>query len=272
MASCKRNCKYRTAKDTVAKDGQGCAYIQVTGRSRLAAIYEQLGVDHMTPEAEELLRPENCPFYKKGKRVSRERQGVPLMPRFAPSVDYVERWHGGEDPEGAEVPEGEVVAKPRRGRPCTVDHERALELYRQGLSDKKIADALGEVSDSAVRAWRLRNGLKANVPPIGGKARIRADGTSPIRRCAPPSPRGGSNEEAEVPEGEVMRKGEESVKRYRNGDRCPCCGQVIQGKDEHWLWLFSFAAAQLGLPEIETTDGGEEERAVEDAGPYRRAQ
>lgn len=33
------------------------------------------------------------------------------------------------------------------------------------------------------------------------------------------------------------------TKRYKNGDRCPCCGQVIEGKSEEWLELFSLTAA-----------------------------
>lgn len=26
---------------------------------------------------------------------------------------------------------------------------------------------------------------------------------------------------------------------YKNGDRCPCCGQVIEGRNEDWLMDFS---------------------------------
>lgn len=48
---------------------QGCAYIQITGRSRLKEAYRRLGVNHPTEEVREALRPENCTHYRKGKRL-----------------------------------------------------------------------------------------------------------------------------------------------------------------------------------------------------------
>lgn len=35
---------------------------------------------------------------------------------------------------------------------------------------------------------------------------------------------------------------------YRNGDRCPCCGQELKDKSEDWLFLFSCTVNALGLP------------------------
>ena len=46
------------------------------------------------------------------------------------------------------------------------------------------------------------------------------------------------------------------MKQYKNGDRCPCCGRLIQGKDEDWLELFSSTMFFLGLSGSEET--GEE--------------
>ena len=40
---------------------------------------------------------------------------------------------------------------------------------------------------------------------------------------------------------------------YRNGDRCPCCGTVIQDKSREWLLEFSATVYALGFRE---DDGG----------------
>ena len=37
------------------------------------------------------------------------------------------------------------------------------------------------------------------------------------------------------------------IRRYKNGDTCPCCGQVIQGKTEDELLKFSVLAAAIGF-------------------------
>lgn len=34
---------------------------------------------------------------------------------------------------------------------------------------------------------------------------------------------------------------------YLNGDRCPCCGQEIEGKSREWLRLFGRLCEALGL-------------------------
>lgn len=34
---------------------------------------------------------------------------------------------------------------------------------------------------------------------------------------------------------------------YKNGDRCPCCGRVIEGKDSDWLQLFSMTVEWMGV-------------------------
>ena len=45
---------------------------------------------------------------------------------------------------------------------------------------------------------------------------------------------------------------------YKNGDRCPCCGQVLEGKSEDWLALFSLTVAVLEIPDPyrDNADGG----------------
>ena len=42
-----------------------------------------------------------------------------------------------------------------------VDHDKRLELYRQGLTDREIAERLN-YSRSTIRGWRERNGLPMN--------------------------------------------------------------------------------------------------------------
>ena len=37
------------------------------------------------------------------------------------------------------------------------------------------------------------------------------------------------------------------IKRYRNGDTCPCCGQVIRGMTPEQLDVFSVRAAAIGF-------------------------
>ena len=38
------------------------------------------------------------------------------------------------------------------------------------------------------------------------------------------------------------------MKLYQNGDRCPCCGTVLDGKSRAWLREFSRLVDELGLP------------------------
>lgn len=39
------------------------------------------------------------------------------------------------------------------------------------------------------------------------------------------------------------------MKLYQNGDRCPCCGTVLDGKSRAWLLEFSQLVSDLGLPD-----------------------
>ena len=46
------------------------------------------------------------------------------------------------------------------------------------------------------------------------------------------------------------------MKIYKNGDRCPCCGQLIEGKSEEWLNDFSMLVLLLGLPDVCSGESG----------------
>jgi len=37
------------------------------------------------------------------------------------------------------------------------------------------------------------------------------------------------------------------IKRYQNGETCPCCGQVLEGKTREELDRFSVLAAAVGF-------------------------
>ena len=44
------------------------------------------------------------------------------------------------------------------------------------------------------------------------------------------------------------------MKQYKNGDRCPCCGELIEGKADDWLELFSSTIYFMGLSEPDPVD------------------
>lgn len=57
---------------------------------------------------------------------------------------------------------------------------------------------------------------------------------------------------------------------YRNGDRCPCCGTVLQDKSREWLLEFSALCHTLGLEPREDRPVEIPERARH--GPQRTAE
>lgn len=103
----------------------------LTGKSRLRAIYELLDVHSLTPEVKELLEPRNCPFFAKGDRL--------LTPRVDLDISY---------------------PSPNRKKRQPIEHEKALRLYEQGMTDNQISRQLG-VREYTVFNWRHRNGLPA---------------------------------------------------------------------------------------------------------------
>ncbi len=61
---CRRACKYRCGYGLWPN---GCDYLGITGKSRLKAVYERLGVERLNAKRlakEPLLRPENCPVFE----------------------------------------------------------------------------------------------------------------------------------------------------------------------------------------------------------------
>jgi len=49
------------------------------------------------------------------------------------------------------------------------------------------------------------------------------------------------------------------MRLYKNGDRCPCCGQRIEGKPDDWLLLFSQTVDMLRIPPWEAQALSDEE-------------
>lgn len=44
------------------------------------------------------------------------------------------------------------------------------------------------------------------------------------------------------------------MKKYQNGDLCPCCGQPLEGLSDECLDLFSKICALTGLSDLEEDD------------------
>ena len=66
-----KSCMFR-ASDGGGSGGGNCAYIQITGKSRLKEVYKRLDVDRLTDEVREALRPENCLCFREGGRAEIE--------------------------------------------------------------------------------------------------------------------------------------------------------------------------------------------------------
>lgn len=114
-----------------------CDYLRHTGRSRLKQVYEELGVDRLTPAVKKRLSGRNCKFFEPGAK-----QRLPMEPVLLP----------GTRPKRRE-------SKPVKYRRRTVyDWDLAAELTAQGKTVPEIAKALG-CKEHNVHNWRSREGL-----------------------------------------------------------------------------------------------------------------
>lgn len=178
------SCAWRGEHHTGDPRRPGCAYIQITGHSRLKAVYESLGVDHMTKEARAAMEPENCLVYRRGtKRVlpdvgivlegsAKKKDKAKSRERETPSVTAsrgiggdTSPGGGGKGAAGGGKRRGESVSK--KPRACKWDKEAAMELWKQGLNDPEIGAKLG-VSSSTIQYWRKELHL---MPNNGGATR-----------------------------------------------------------------------------------------------------
>lgn len=131
---CHRKCVYRT-------ETLGCNYSVMNDKTRLAQVYKMLGVTRLTPEAKELMRPRNCPFFEKGKRRK--------LPRNAIKLDGSQPW--------------------KNNRRLSFNEAAARAMYEQGANDRQIADAVG-TSSRTICMWRQRRGLPSPYWKDHGKA------------------------------------------------------------------------------------------------------
>lgn len=169
---CKRGCLYSHTAWSWACDAHGCAYLDLTGHSRVKAVYMQLGVKEMTPEARELLKPENCPCFvpAPGKK-KREPKAPPQPKRFDEAEFRALHAQGLMDKEiAARLGVGThsvydwrkklgLLANFRRD--YVYDWDKARELYDAGATDAEIMRALN-CSRTSVQDWRKREGLITN--------------------------------------------------------------------------------------------------------------
>ena len=145
-------CRFRGLDSTDNRSyTNGCDYMSMTGNSRLKGVYQMLGVKRLTKEAQELLRPENCPFFEKGKRG--QVRALDMLSR--------RRLEEGQAPAPAAKGAGNAKRKKRRRK---IDTDFAMRLYRSGMLDREIAAQIG-VSANAVNSWRKGEGLPSNAPP-----------------------------------------------------------------------------------------------------------
>ena len=138
--SCKRRCIYATPESARGALGHGCNYIVITGQSRIKAVYDILGVDSMTREAEEMLE-NNCPCFNSGKR----RPAGPAMTQLVFKDENSQNYTG------------DTIDDRRK-----FDQRTALALWRKGLTDAKIGEQLG-VSKTAILHWRHKYGLQTRI-------------------------------------------------------------------------------------------------------------
>lgn len=120
---CHRKCVYRT-------ETLGCNYSVLNDKTRLAQVYKMLGVTRLTPEAVEMMRPRNCPFFEKGKRRKLPVTHITLSGSQVRTIN----------------------------RRLSFNEAAARELYRAGANDHEIAEAMN-VNARTIAAWRKRNGL-----------------------------------------------------------------------------------------------------------------
>lgn len=193
------SCTWRSYMPATVGGRAICAYLQITGHSRLKDVYKRLGVDHMTDAVREAMRPENCRMYRKGK-VQRLPEVDMLLPGSSPrkreagetpSVTASRGIGGDTSPRGGGKSGGEGGPLPspgatpsvsyadsstgggakgdsstrgggkRGGSKPKVNEARALQLYRQGKNDVEIGRELG-MCETTVGAWRRRMGLAVN--------------------------------------------------------------------------------------------------------------
>lgn len=167
---CKRNCVYRAGYINGSSDGT-CEYSRHRGSSRTktimllvarrrlreqgtdpegmtdSAVLLAAGMTMQDEEVDRLLRGENCPLYRPGDREPLRSQLPGPAAKSEEPAQTTGRYRKREVKK--------VYIPP-------ANHEKLLELYRQNMSDREIANELG-IHYYKVTNWRKHNGLPGNV-------------------------------------------------------------------------------------------------------------
>lgn len=161
-------CVYQGKLHTGDRARPSCAYLLLTGHSRVKAAYKRLHVTEMTDEVREALKPANCRQFKKGDPMRDDKEHrvavISSDPERALATELRIRAKAAQKKEAERE---RILQKQKRSytkpeRPPTVDPKKARELYDQGMTDGQIAQALG-IGKGSVWYWRKMNGLKPVV-------------------------------------------------------------------------------------------------------------
>ena len=180
MRQCKK-CIYRNNSDAWGLDMGCCNYITKTGKSRVAAVYKQLGVNKLTKRAIEMLNndcpcfcdtppePKPRPVYVPGGKQRR------IPPEKIPKFMALYNQHLNDVKLGAAMGVCEMTARNWRhslGLPShflnRIDWKKARQMYDSGATDRQIREVIG-CSKSTLANWRRDNGLPANREDRHGK-------------------------------------------------------------------------------------------------------
>lgn len=136
-----------------------CKYLALTGCSRLKVVYKRLGVDHVTDEVREAMRPEHCTVFVPGPPIRDDE-----VRRFAVISSDPERARRAEEIRRKSQERERILRKSKKGKELKPrsewDRGEARKLWEEGCSDGEIARRLG-TSSSAVWYWRKNEGLPA---------------------------------------------------------------------------------------------------------------
>ena len=170
MSNCQGRCltcAYRGEIRTGDVERTSCAYILITGHSRLKEAYRRLGVKELTKEVREALEPANCRCYRKGTPMRDDSQTrVPLVSSDPVRAKATEARVRANAARKKEEERERILKKEKRSytkpdKPPTVDPVKGRVLYDQGKTDRQIAEVLG-IGPGSVWYWRKMNGL----PPV----------------------------------------------------------------------------------------------------------
>lgn len=161
------SCAFRGEHRTGDPRRPGCAYILITGHSRLKEAYRRLGVKNLTDEVREALKPANCRCFRKGTQMRDDNEHrITVISSDQERALATELRIRANAAKKKEAERERILQKQKRSytkpdKPPTVDPVRGRELYEQGMSDRQIAEALG-IGPGSVWYWRKMNGL----PPV----------------------------------------------------------------------------------------------------------